>query len=91
MPVIIEEDETCCYAEGEVVIGPVEYNTIPILLASFQFGLSPIGDLFEVCVSTVHMEYAEFMQTMYSWSGEFIFCPKQESFIDLLRMFDLIN
>jgi len=60
MPVIIDN-----YEEPVVII--------PIILAEFQFG--PFIDIAGMHITEVRIEYVEFMQMMYSNTGDFIFRP----------------
>ena len=62
MPVIIDNCED-----------PVDI--IPIILAEFQFGPFIDGIIAETHTTDVRIEYAEFMQTMYSNTGDFVFRP----------------
>ena len=61
MPVIIDDNDY------------EEHTIIPIILAEFQFG--PFADITEMHITDVRIEYVEFMQMMYSNTGEFIFRP----------------
>jgi hypothetical protein len=72
MPVIID----CC--EEEPVI-------TPIILAEFQFGtLINEITLVETPTIDIRIEYAEFIQMMYSGAGDFVFRPPALSAYNLL-------
>jgi len=60
MPIIIDNYEE-------------QISIIPIILAEFQFG--PFTDVAEMHTTEVRIEYVEFMQMMYSNTGNFIFRP----------------
>ncbi len=74
MPVIINDcDES------------VESDDIPIILAQFQFG--PLLDIIaETHTHNIHIEYAEFMQMMYSRTGNFVFRPSTHKAYNLLLL-----
>ena len=61
MPIIIDDND---YEEPTIN---------PIILAEFQFG--PFTDIAEMHTTDVRIEYAEFMQMMYSNTGDFVFRP----------------
>lgn len=62
MPVIIDDND---YEEEHIIN--------PIILAEFQFG--PFIDIAEMYITDVRIEYVEFMQMMYSNTGDFVFRP----------------
>ena len=64
MPIIIDE----C-AE------PVTIATQPIVIADFQFGTTIDGLVLETSTTNMTIEYAEFMQMMYSNCGDLVFRP----------------
>ena len=64
MPVIIDD----C-AE------PVSSTNLPIIIGIFQIGPTVDNIVSETHTTNISMEYAEFMQMVYSRTGEFIFRP----------------
>jgi hypothetical protein len=62
---------------------PVEPDVIPIILAKFQFGGNGVVAE-ETHTINVDIEYAEFMQMMYSRTGDFVFRPCMHEVYDFL-------
>jgi hypothetical protein len=54
---------------------PVTIATQPIVIANFQFGSTIDGLVLETSTSSMTIGYAEFMQMMYSSSGELVYRP----------------
>jgi hypothetical protein len=75
MPVIIDD----C-AE------PITIATHPIIIANFQFGSTIDGLVIETFTTNMTIDYAEFMQIMYSRCGDFVFQPSARQTRDFLLL-----
>ena len=64
MPVIIDDCSE-----------PINVIKQPIIIGKFQFGPTIDGVIANTHTTNINIEYAEFMQMIYSRTGEFIFRP----------------